>query len=395
MVMRHVRPLVHVALVFLLLAPLGCGGEESVPRATFYDFLGRADRTPLDVVEIEEPGVFTDIRGAWLFNVDLRPLGDVQLELRVTVTEFEPAEVASAGARIAGEFHFPDDPIDAEPLTTWEAEYGIDGRFAIRSGFVRIDADRSPIEDTAVEVEFILDVIVLDEQTACGQVTDPESITFLPIILELPGTTFGAERYDPTGPVPTGVPLRCPFTQAGPDAGPIDTPDAGTPSDAGDADGSGEGGELQPPDIDLGGGQRADITGRFWFSTKIPTFPLGLNFIADVVYRESSQRASLDGTLRTDTSDPGAPAAGVFSTEVDEGGLFEVVIIGLVAEGSLTVEADVALLGQIVDEDTFCGAADGAVFAPLALSLTGTTFGAVRIADDATEAPDNAIDACP
>lgn len=395
MVTRRLSPLLFAMLLATVAAPLGCGGDESVPRATFYDFLGRADRTPLDVTEIEEPGVFIDIRGAWLFNVDLRPLGDVQLELRVTVTEFEPAELASEGARIAGEFHFPDDPIDAEPLTTWEATYGIDGRYAIRSGFVRIDADRSPIEDTAVEVEFILDVIVLDEQTACGQVSDPESITFLPIILELPGTTFGAERYDATGPVPTGVPLRCPFADVSPDAGVVDGPDAGGPSDAGGSDGSGDGGGLAPPDVDLGGGQRADVTGRFWFSTKIPAFPLGLNFIADVVYRESSERAALDGTLRTDTSDPGAPAAGVFSTEVDDGGLFEVVIIGLVAEGSLTVEADVALLGQILDEDTFCGAADGAVFAPLALSLTGTTFGAVRIADDATEAPDNAIDACP
>ena len=74
----------------------------------------------------------------------------------------------------------------------------IDGRFAIRSGFVRIEADRSPIEDTAVEVEFILDVIVLDEATMCGQVTDPDSVTFLPIVLEL-WHTFGAEAYDATG----------------------------------------------------------------------------------------------------------------------------------------------------------------------------------------------------
>ena len=377
------------SLLVALLSLAGCG-DGSTPKGDFYDFLSRADRTPADVGALEQAGLFTDISGAWLFNVDLRPLGDVQLELRVTVTDFIEGEMPSDPARLLGTFHFPDDPIDAEPLTTWESEYSIDGRFAIRSGFVRIEADRSPIEDTAVEVEFILDVIVLDEATMCGQVTDPDSVTFLPIVLELPGTTFGAEAYDATGPPPTDVPLRCPFAEP-------DPADAGGGADDADAGGAADGGAglLAPPDVDFGPGSRSDIGGRFWVVTAIPAFPLGLEFIADLTYREGESEAAIDGTLRVDSAAPGAPAAGVFTTTVDDDGVFDVVIEGLVAEGSVTVEANVALRGQIQDADTFCGVATGEVFAPIPLSLEGTTFGAVRIADDATSPPETTLDMCP
>ncbi|MFT4704966.1 MAG: hypothetical protein ACI81R_002674 [Bradymonadia bacterium] len=377
--LRSWRVGVPAALCTLALCLGACG--ESAPRETFYDFLGRADRDAGDVGELGLTGAFVDVRGAYLMNVDLRPLGDVQLELRVTIDRFDELPDGGFGARIGGSFHFPDEPVDSPPLATWESEYSRDGRFQLRSGRVRISADRSPIEDTAVDVDFVLDVLVLSEGEFCGQVTDEESVTFAPLILELRGTTFGGRLYDPTGPIPTEVPLRCP-------GAPEPEGDAGTP-DVGDGD------VLEAPVELVSEGVRADIGGRYWFATAIPSFPLGLNFIADITYREGDSRAAIDGTLRTDTSEPGAPSAATFSAEVDEVGRFDVVIFGLVAEGTLTVEADVALAARIVDEDTFCGAADGSVFSPLSISLEGTTFGAVRIADDATEAPDNILTDCP
>ena len=94
--------------------------------------------------------------------------------------------------------------------------------------------------------------------------------------------------------------------------------------------------------------------------------------------------------------DPGQPAIATFSESVDDNGEFTVVIRGLQAESTLgPVEADIALRGIIRDADTMCGAADGTVREPLQVPLRGTTFGSVRITEDVTEAPANAIQDCP
>ena len=85
-----------------------------------------------------------------------------------------------------------------------------------------------------------------------------------------------------------------------------------------------------------------------------------------------------------------------FTTVVDDDGEFVVVIRDLTAPSPLgDVVADIALRGIIVDTDTLCGAADGAVSAPLQVDLEGTTFGAVRIPNGSTEEPEDALDACP
>ena len=374
-----------LALTATSFAPAGCG--ESGAERAFDEFVGRADRTPHALDESTVTGVFQDITGSYLANIFIRPLGEVYLELRITFTEFELL-AEHEGAIVRGNFTFPDEPADAEPLAEFVSTFLPDGTLEIRSGYVRIEPERSPIEDTAVEVEFILDVIVLGRSEFCGAISDPASETVLPLALVLQGTTFGAERYGDEGQVPVDVPTSCPGAEAlEPDVG---VPDGGV--DIGDV---GPDAGLAPPDVDLGPGTRADVTGRFWFAATIPGLPTELGLIADVVFREDGETASLDGTLRSRT-DPAGPAAAVFSEPVGADGAFTTVIPALsVSVGPIGIDAELALRGIILSPDLFCGAGAGSVFSPLSLDLEGSTFGAVRIADDAVEEPDTVVTGCP
>lgn len=366
---------------------LGAACGESAPERAFEEFLGRADRTPPELDERTGSGVFTDITGSYLANIFIRPLGEVYLELRITFTDFELL-ADHEGAVVRGNFTFPDEAPDAPPLAEFESRYSPDGTLEIRSGYVRIEPDRSPIEDTAVEVEFILDVVVLSEASLCGAITDPSSETVLPLALVLQGTTFGASRYGDDGAIPANVPSSCP-AEAGPDA------DVG--ADVGVSDIGDVGGDvpLAPPEVDLSPGVRADVTGRFWFAATIPGLPTQLGLIADITYHEDGESASIDGTLRSRT-DPAGPAAAVFSEPVDADGGFTAVIPDLsVSVGALAIDASLALTGILVSEDLFCGVGAGAVTSPLSLDLDGSTFGAIRMDDDAIEEPAEVVTECP
>lgn len=384
---RGSRFLVGLGLLVALLAG-GCGD----PGQPFDDFLARADRTPPELPSDGMTGVLTDIRGDYLYNIALKPLGDVYLRLRVTFTQYDLDENGT-GALVAGEFRFPDETLEDTPLASFETSLDSAGHMTIDVGHVRIEADRSPIEDTAVETDFSLDVTVLDTLNMCGAITDDESVVTQPIQLLLKGTTFGGERYGELGQIPVDVPVECPHVDNGPEPD-LDAGDVDDASDAGDLDAGDMG--LQPPDVDLGTGQRADVSGRFWLKAALTGTTLALDLLVDITYHESENGASVDGSLRSVRADPGDPAIAQFSEPVDDNGEFSVVVMGLMTDSALgPVEADIALAGIIVDADTLCGEAAGFVTSPLNLNLRGTTFGAVRIPADSTEEPEDAISACP
>ncbi len=384
-----------------LLAVLACDGQT--PRDDYFDFLDRADRTPPPIDENDGDGIFLDPSGRWLFNIDLggSGLGEVGLELTVTFEDFRYVDESQTSATVDAVFRFPDDAPDADPLARDDdLLISPDGRMTIQIPFTRLEPERSPIEDTAVETQFDLDTVILSDTEMCGSVIDDVSAVFSPIPLKLKGVTYFAQRYGPQGQQPVGIPDLCPAGTGGtPDAGLDvidDVPDAGTDA----PDDTTDDGGLRPPDIDVGPGVRADVSGRFWMSVGIAGSTLELNLIADLNYFESDSGAAVDGALRSTTSPDGSTALAVFTAPVDENGVFEVTVIGLTADSTLgPVSADVALRAVILDEDTFCGVADGTVRSPLTLPLEGTTFGVVRLPDGfalPTEVgPENAIRACP
>lgn len=396
------RRLLRTLALFVSFGALSACGSET-PQDTYWDFIDRADRSPPPVEEPEGAGVLLDPTGRYLFNIDLggTGLGDVLLPLTVTFEDFAYTDATETEATVSGAFGFPEDAPDAAPLASFE-DVTIDrfGRMALDVGFVRLEPERSPIEDTAVETQFVLQTTIIDLTSMCGLVNDDESNVSQPIPIPLRGVTFGALRYGDQGQQPVDVPTRCPAeigtptTDAGMDVG----SDAGM-SDAGGGDTGGD--TLEPPDVELEGGQRANITGTYWMSVGVAGGALALDFLAEVQYYEGDAFASIDGTLRLPDRERGEAAVATFSEPVDENGEFTVIVRNLRAQSSLgEVAADVALRGIILDEDTWCGVAGGEVFDPIPVFLDGTTFGAVRLPDDfpappIETGPENAINACP
>ncbi len=404
---RHLPYVLAGAAVAMIAACTEAGNCESDYISStgehYCDFIDRADRSPADADEVVEEGVLIDVTGDYLFNVDLggAGLGDVQLELKVSFTDFRMQDDGTALVDAA--FRYPDEGPEATPLATSDdVAIASNGRMALDIGEVRVEPERSPIEDTAVEVAFVLQVTILSLEEMCGSVTDDESNVSSPIPIQLKGVTFAAQRYGDAGQIPTNVPNRCPQGVGGgddvgvPDAG----MDAGFPDIGGDDISIPDGG-LVPPDEPLPTGSRADITGRYWMSVGIAGGALSLDFIADTRYVEGGGSAAVDGALRHVKAEGGDTAVATFTTPVTEGGVFDVIVYGLTAESTIgDVLADVALRAVILDEDTWCGVADGAVSQPITVNLAGTTFGAVRVPDDFPpppyeEPPDFAINACP
>ncbi|TVR04363.1 MAG: hypothetical protein EA398_02325 [Deltaproteobacteria bacterium] len=387
----------------------GCGGEI---RDDYEAFLQRVDRTNPNVIDGEAArgrGVVADITGQHLLNVDLKPIGSVRLLLRASVLTFEELpegtpEQPDARGRITGEFRLAEaDPTvfepRSEPLATFESYIEEDGFMEINLGRVYVPPSLSPIPDTAVDVVLNFKAVILDEDTLCGYIDDPEVTVISPAPLGLVGTTFGSRRWNPDGSQPPTVPDTCPFS--------LGLPDGPPPPDV-------EPGDLVPPGLDTPFGQLADLTGRFFMRAAVAGSPLVLDFILDAVMEEFPEgerppecRQIAQGSnrvvraeLRTFTNDdrygPEDPSVGAFCAQVSTSGRFNAVVEGIVAPSSLgEVNADIALSLVTVDADTFCGGAAGTVTTPLSLNLSGSTAGFVRMPDDFWGLPDNPIAGCP
>ena len=366
-------------------------GCEDSAKQIYDDFVDRtaSERTGGTAFSYDDiEGRLVDVRGDWLFNIYLLPLGEVFLELRTTFRTFELNQSGDL-ANITGEFRMANVPADSPPLATFSTQLGEDGRMVISTGRVVVPGELSPIPNTEVDTEFSLSVIVVDDGLMCGSIEDEESVVYAPRNFPLLNTIFGARPYSEDGTQPTDVPDRCPAVEI------VDpNQDAGNDGDAGPVDCTET---LAPPLEDLGTGERTDVSGRFFFETNLLSGATQIGLIMDTVYRESADGATLDGFIRSPALDPLEPAIAGFSTTVDDNGEFGLVICDLVTESSLgEVRADIALQGIIKDGDTLCGVGDGEAYSPLALPLDDATWGAIRIEDDAFEAPPNgAINVCP
>jgi hypothetical protein len=388
-----------VALGACALAWTACGQRSADDE--FDSFLARANRTPTAVVRPDSPGVVVDLTGRYLFNIDLggAGIGDVLLPLdfffdEVTFFDEESEEYAAGvAALVDGSIRFPDDAEGATPIATFnQTEYRTDGTLAIDIGYVRLEPDRSPIQDTAVEVEFVLQALVLSTTEICGLVDDPDSAVAQPIQIPLRGVTFGAKRYGDDGAIPVRVPTECPAAVEvptdpdadvglGDDVGPVDPPDGGETDAGPDPD------DLIAPEPGRTG-QRADITGTWWMSVGVGGGSLNLDFLTEMTYHEDEQGAHVTGAMRITTFPASTPAAATFSVPVDEDGVFRIAVRGLRAPSRLgEVNADVALTGIIDDADFFCGIGAGRTFTPLRLNLEGSTFGAIRVPDGFGQPP--------
>ncbi len=364
---------------------------EDAPLEIYNDFVDRTatERTGGTSFSYDDlEGRLVDVRGDWLFNIYLLPLGDVLLELRTTFITFQLNDTGDI-ADITGEFRMANAPVDSPPLASFTTQLTEDGRMEIATGRVLVPGELSPIPNTEVDTDFTLSVIVIDNGFMCGSIQDEDSVVYAPRNFPLINTIFGAQPYSDDGTQPTEVPDRCPAVDI------VDpNQDAGNDGDAGTGDCTET---LAPPIEDLGEGVPTDVSGRYFFEANLLSGATQIGLIMDTVYRETGDGATLDGFIRSPAQGPLQPAIASFSTTVDDNGEFGLVICDLVTESSLgEVRADIALRGIIKDSDTMCGVGDGEAYSPLALPLDGATWGAIRIDDDAFEAPPNgSINVCP
>lgn len=382
---RLIALLLLVGLTFLP----ACGDEIG---DNFYDFVDRSDRSAPPVGGIVGEGLLVDIGGQdFLFNISLRVIGEVFLLLRVRFENFELAPDGQS-ALVDGGFYFPEDGADAIPLAVFEdTVINSRGVMELDLGYVRIEPERSPIKDTAVEVDFRLQAVIVNPTTMCGLIDDDTSAVFQPIQIQLRGVTFGAQLYGEGGVQPENVATECPPGYV------IDPTDPGEGSNEGSGEGSGD---LIPPDVDLGPGTPADITGRFWLQVNINGV-LPLDLLAYTRTRMDGDEMFVDGAMYLPRAGFELPAVGSFTSPVDENGIFVASVRGLRVQTSIVVEGDIVMLASIKDADFWCGAAGGEIFSPPLGELFDTTFAAIRFPDDAGQQPfpqgyrpDNAAPSC-
>ncbi|PCC72768.1 hypothetical protein SAMN02745121_01885 [Nannocystis exedens] len=204
------------------------------------------------------------------------------------------------------------------------------------------------------------------------------------------GDPSGDPGGDPTGEPPTDPPSD-PGTTTG------DVPTPTTAVDTGDLPTTG-GSTSADPTMTSGSttGDAPVESGQYLLAVSTSVAPeLPIQFIAtntvsgapgqQVLHLELQPLALDQGKVTTPRTPVGEPL--VFEAIPVTDGIFKfdlgvVMIAGAanpITGGDIT--AQLAMVGEFVDQDFFCGTVDGEVTAPLMTSLTGSTFAAVRVAD--------------
>lgn len=168
------------------------------------------------------------------------------------------------------------------------------------------------------------------------------------------------------------------------------------------------------PPPDAGPSGLYDITGQFLLTMRL-LGTLDVRFIVDQTFELSGDGAVVDlslTALKVDMCPPegdgGTPVGDAISLAdipVTPTGTFDITSKGATLDGRAVpglcpadgALADIQLIGLIVSENLLCGTIDGMVMSPVPASLSGSTFGAIRIepgtiGDDALPEP---LVACP
>jgi hypothetical protein len=141
-------------------------------------------------------------------------------------------------------------------------------------------------------------------------------------------------------------------------------------------------------------GEIPDVTGEFYLSlSPAPTPTLLFRYIATTVLEEGPSGYTIDLSLQPldrDTLEPVGDPQISDDVPVSEAGTFEAYFPDTIIPGRAnpvsgqTLTADVTLVGQLRNEDLYCGDADGMVKSPLTLALDGSTFAAIRVEEGTT-----------
>ena len=202
----------RVASVFLGVAICaGCGGNvdaqrqkpressEASPPSPPQEPPARADASVVDQT--------IDIGGnEYLMNIWLSL--DLTLRLRMLFTSYMLA-ASGTEAAVRGELRFEDETPRDPSIASFETVMDSQRMMLISTGMVVIPAQRSPVAGVEIQAQLNFASVVISEDFLCGRVEDDQSAVLQPILQQLKGTTFGAQRIQ-GGVIPAEVPNSCP-----------------------------------------------------------------------------------------------------------------------------------------------------------------------------------------
>jgi hypothetical protein len=368
----------------LVLALLATGCPD--PEARYNEFLEATKDQRLDAGE-EGDGdgdptgdgdgdgtVLSLEEGTYLFALETSLGPDLPLQFATLVDNWVLAEDGmSATADFSfqplslnqGESLAPRECI-GEPLTFTDVMFDANGNFEIDMGTVDVTGMANPVTGSDITATLVVQGHIVYPTAMCGELA---GMLMSPLEYDLAGSTFAAIKLEDDGcnpaTLPTTFPYRCEMV-----------PPPGAPNYSGFflfALETSLGPDLPlqfvttvefTPDPAGGGGGTADLSFQ----------PLSLNqgeslapreFIGDPLEFADVVIAD-DGTFELDMGTVNVTGAANPVTGSD-------------------ITATLVVHGDILDENTMCGELTGMLSSPLEYDLAGSTFAAIRLADDGSD----------
>ena len=378
-----IAPRIHVpALLAFVVLTTGCPNPED----RWNEFL---DATKDERMDAGEGGTETgdgdgdtgdgdgdaglpDLNGTFLFALETSLGPDLPLQF---VTTIENMVVATDGSGATADFTFrplsldqgeslmPRECLD-ETLTFPGVEFDAEGNFMIDMGLVMVSGIANPVTGSDIEATLTVLGQISHENAMCGEL---EGMLMSPLEFDLAGSTFGALRLEDDGCTPGSLPISFPYKCS----------------------------MVPPPDAD-------DYSGTFLFALETSLGPdLPLQFVTTIVYTAAAEGGgTMDVTFQPLSLNQGetliprefvgepityediaVTAEGDFDIDM---GLVMVTGAANPVTGS-DIEATLIVHGDMLDENTACGELEGMLMSPLEFDLAGSTFAAVRLADDGSD----------
>jgi hypothetical protein len=310
--------------------------------------------------------------GVFLFALETSLGPDLPLQFVTTISNMVVAEDGSGATADfsfrplsldQGERLIPRECLD-ETLEFDAVEFDAEGNFEIDMGLVMVTGVANPVTGGDIEATLVVSGRIVHDDAMCGGF---EGMLMSPLEYDLAGSTFAAIRLDDDGCTPETLPVSFPYKCD----------------------------QVPPPDA-------LDYSGYFLFALETSLGPdLPLQFVTTVAYTAGDDGAGVvDLTFQPLSLDQGEtlipreyigepltfediPVAADGTVDLDMGLVMVTGAANPVTGGD--IEATILVHAEIRDEDTMCGQFEGMLMSPLEYDLAGSTFAAIRLADDGSD----------
>jgi hypothetical protein len=310
--------------------------------------------------------------GIFLFALETSLGPDLPLQFVTTISNMV---VAEDGSGATADFSFrplslnqgdilnPRECLD-EMLTFPGVEFDAEGNFEIDMGLVMVSGIANPVTGSDIEATILVNGHIVHDNAMCGGF---EGMLMSPLEYDLAGSTFAAIRLDDDGCTPETLPISFPYKCD----------------------------QVPPPDA-------PDYSGYYLFALETSLGPdLPLQFVTTVAYTAAPEGGgTVDLTFQPLSLNQGetlipreyigdpltfedVPVAADGTFDLDMG-LVMVTGAANPVTGS-DIEATILVHAEIRDEDSMCGEFEGMLMSPLEYDLAGSTFAAIRLADDGSD----------